>query len=334
MCIDQYCIYEQITLPLHLRLLLWTCPSECDYSCQRSVTVSRLARDPPESIEQFHGKWPFRRVLGVQEPFSVMFSLANLYAHVLGLAALNREVPRTYPLHWYYRLFGYMGLVCWFWSAVFHTRDFMFTERMDYFAAGANVMYGFFLAPVKVWRWYLPTTITATTTAASAHSAVREKASARSAAVLPLQQYHPPPSPLRLRAWAGLCFALYAAHVYYLTFVRWSYSYNMAANIAVGVATNLIWSYFAVRHYSRLKQLWAATPGLIVTWLCLAMSLELLDFPPLWDAIDAHSLWHAATVAPTIAWYHFLIRDAKREIGSGFGDFYASSLSRSNRSKD
>ncbi|RPB22127.1 Per1-like protein [Terfezia boudieri ATCC MYA-4762] len=299
-CIEQNCIYDPTPLPLHLRLLLWTCPTECDYSCQRTVTQLRLESVPQKPIEQFHGKWPFRRVLGIQEPFSVIFSLANLYAHVYGLESLKREVPRSYPLYGYYRLFGYMGLVCWFWSAVFHTRDFRFTERMDYFAAGANVMYGLFLAPVKVWKWYLPSSTS------SAPSAFREKATISGATSTP--------TPLRLHLWALVCFSLYAAHVYYLTCVRWSYTYNMAANVVIGALTNLIWSYFAIRHYSRLKQLWAATPGLIVTWLVLAMSLELLDFPPLWGAIDAHSLWHAATVAPTVMWYGFLIRDAKREV--------------------
>ena len=196
-------------------------------------------------------------------------------------------------------------MVCWFWSAVFHTRDFRFTERMDYFAAGANVMYGFFLAPVKVWKWYLPST----GASSSAPSAVKEKKAALSGASGASST-----TPLLLRLWALLCFSLYCSHVYYLTCVRWSYTYNMAANVVIGALTNVVWSYFAIQHYAKLKQLWAATPGLIVTWLILAMSLELLDFPPIWDAVDAHSLWHAATVAPTLMWYGFLIRDAKREV--------------------
>lgn len=204
-------------------------------------------------------------------------------------------------------------MICWFWSAVFHTRDFRFTERMDYFAAGANVMYGFFLAPVKVWKWYLPST-----PASSAPSAVKEKAAALSGSAPSLSSSSASssssPMSLKLRLWALLCFALYSSHVYYLTCIRWSYTYNMAANVVIGALTNLVWTYFAIKHYAKLKQLWAATPGLIVTWLVMAMSLELLDFPPLWDAIDAHSLWHAATVAPTIMWYGFLIRDARREV--------------------
>jgi hypothetical protein len=39
------------------------------------------------------------------------------------------------------------------------------------------------------------------------------------------------------------------------------------------------------------------------------MSLELFDFPPLGRVIDAHSLWHAATILLANGWYKFLIRD-------------------------
>jgi len=46
----------------------------------------------------------------------------------------------------------------------------------------------------------------------------------------------------------------------------------------------------------------------------LAMSLELLDFPPWMGMVDAHSLWHLGTVLPTVLWYNFLIRDAQEDI--------------------
>jgi hypothetical protein len=41
-----------------------------------------------------------------------------------------------------------------------------------------------------------------------------------------------------------------------------------------------------------------------------AMSLELFDFPPYYRVIDAHSLWHLATIFIARGWYGFLIRDA------------------------
>ena len=58
-------------------------------------------------------------------------------------------------------------------------------------------------------------------------------------------------------------------------------------------------------------KMWTLAPAGIVVWMIVSMSLELLDFPPVWDAIDAHSLWHAATILPTGWWYKFLVKDAR-----------------------
>lgn len=91
----------------------------------------------------------------------------------------------------------------------------------------------------------------------------------------------------------------------------------MAANVVVGVIGNVMWTTYSVRNYDKERKWWAAWPGMIVTWLVVAMSLELLDFPPVGDAIDAHSLWHAATIVPTLWWYHFLVRDARQDVEFG-----------------
>ncbi|KAF8473511.1 Per1-like protein [Kalaharituber pfeilii] len=88
----------------------------------------------------------------------------------------------------------------------------------------------------------------------------------------------------------------------------------MAANVAVGAVTNLLWMYFSMQHYRRLQQLWAAISELIGMWVAMAMSLGLLDFPPIADALDVHALWHAAMVAPMVWRYQFLVGDAKKDM--------------------
>jgi post-GPI attachment to proteins factor 3 len=207
----------------------------------------------------------------MQEPFSVIFSLFNYLAHDMGMAKLRSEIPASYPLRKYYILFGYFGLISWTFSMLFHTRDFPITEKLDYFAAGASVMYGLYYCPIRIFRL---------------HERTKEKRSL-------------------LRAWTTLCICLYVAHVTYLTCWSWDYTYNMAANVVVGVISNILWTWFSVHRYQRLKTLWAAWPGMIVAWVVLAMSLELFDFPPWGGMIDAHSLWHLGTVVPTIWWYRY-----------------------------
>lgn len=254
---------------MHRRLLLWTCPQECDYTCQHIVTERRIARH--ESVTQFHGKWPFIRVLGMQEPMSVLFSLGNMYAHYNGLVQLKTQVPSSYPLRRYYVGFAYIGIVTWICSTVFHIRDFAATEQLDYFAAGAGVLYGMYYAPILVFRL--------------------DKATPRRQSIL--------------RLWTFACCVMYACHVLYLKLWNWDYTYNMAANVVVGLLQNALWTYFSWRRYRETRRIWAIWPGCVVAWLMMAMSLELLDFPPLWGALDAHSLWHLGTILPAAVWYRY-----------------------------
>jgi len=220
-------------------------------------------------VVQYHGKWPFYRFMGIQEPFSVLFSLLNFLAHWQGMARVRESIPAMYPLRPYYLALGYFGLASWIFSMIFHTRDFNLTEKLDYFAAGASVLYGLYYAPIRIFR---------------------------------LDRREPTKQSI-LRFWTMICILLYVAHVSYLTMWRWDYTYNMAANVAVGIAQNLLWSWFSIIRYRKLQKAWAAWPGLIVAWIIMAMSLELFDFPPFGRMIDAHSLWHLGTVVPTVWWY-------------------------------
>jgi hypothetical protein len=264
----------------HRRLLLWDCASECDYTCQHIVTDRRIAAREP--IVQFHGKWPFYRFMGMQEPFSVLCSLGNLWAHYYGLRKIRAHIPASYTLRPFYEWLAGVGIASWVFSSLFHTRDFQLTEELDYFAAGASVLYGLYYTPVRIFRLDRP-------------------------------------SPRRqsiLRAWTLLCGFLYLCHVGYLKFVRWNYTYNMAANVAAGIVQNVLWSYFSIDKYRRSRQSWAIWPGLVVAWVIFAMSMELFDFAPWLGAIDAHSLWHLMTIAPTVLWYNFLIRDARDDMAT------------------
>ncbi|KAI9831568.1 MAG: hypothetical protein M1819_004799 [Sarea resinae] len=278
-CEEVNCGDGKTSLPLHLQLLLWTCSSECDYTCQHIVTENRqhrfMIQDP---VVQYHGKWPFHRLFGMQEPFSVLFSLFNFLAHDQGMNKIRQSIPASYPLRKYYLAFGYFGLASWIFSMIFHTRDFDVTEKLDYFAAGASVLYGLYYTPIRIYRLDLPS------------------------------------KQATLRLWTLFCIALYIGHVSYLTLWSWDYTYNMAANVVVGVVQNLLWSWFSIKRYQRMKRTWAAWPGLIVAWIVLAMSLELLDFPPIGGMLDAHSLWHLGTVGPTIWWYSFLVKDAHDDL--------------------
>jgi hypothetical protein len=58
------------------------------------------------------------------------------------------------------------------------------------------------------------------------------------------------------------------------------------------------------------------TPLALVIVTTMAMMLELLDFAPFARIIDAHSLWHAATIPIALGWWTFLCNDAIELEGS------------------
>lgn len=278
-CENENCASGKTTpIPILHELLLWDCPSECDYTCQHIITDSRVAQS--ERIVQFHGKWPFHRFLGMQEPFSVFFSLLNFLAHQNGLSKIRRNIPESYTMRKYYVLLAYFGMASWVFSMIFHTRDFQLTEELDYFAAGASVLYGLYYTPIRVFRMDLGGKKTKSI----------------------------------LRAWTVLCISLYIAHVTYLKWYAWDYTYNMAANVVAGIIQNVMWSWFSYEKYKASGRAWAMWPGFVVAWVILAMSLELLDFPPWWGYLDAHSLWHLGTVGPTMIFYNFLLKDAQDDM--------------------
>lgn len=233
------------------------------------MTNRRLASSPPLPVVQFHGKWPFRRLLGMQEPASVAFSLGNLWAHLHGRKKMRAHVPASYPLRPWYDALAVVGVAAWTFSAVFHTRDFALTEQLDYFAAGASVLYGLYYTPIRVFRLDRP-------------------------------------SPRRrsvLRAWSLLCVLMYLCHVAYLKGVRWDYTYNMAANVVAGMIQNVLWIWFSYTKYKQTRRPWTVWPGVVVAFVITVMSLELFDFAPLWWTLDAHSLWHLGTIPPTLLMY-------------------------------
>ncbi|XP_046470456.1 post-GPI attachment to proteins factor 3 isoform X1 [Neodiprion pinetum] len=124
--------------PLELRLLLWTCDDNCRYICMWK-TVDYFASQG-WNIPQFYGKWPFARMLGLQEPASVIFSILNFQVHYTMYKKFKQALRPSNPMK---LAWSYLSIVCmngWIWSTVFHARDKTFTEVMDYSCAFAMVL--------------------------------------------------------------------------------------------------------------------------------------------------------------------------------------------------
>ena len=125
--------------------------------------------------------------------------------------------------------------------------------------------------------------------------------------------------------WTLTCILVYIAHVSYLTLSpRFDYTYNILFNLTIGLIHNFLWILYSlpssltvIRRFPpttsvpRSYRPKCATNAAICVALTMgAMALELLDFPPIGKILDAHALWHAATVPIGVLWYEFLIEDA------------------------
>lgn len=278
-----------------------------------------------KGMVQFHGKWVFIRVLGMQEPLSVLFSLLNLAVHLRYLPRLRKMVPDVFPLKMVYLAHGLISCNAWLWSAIFHARDKPFTERMDYFSAGAAILSGFVFTISRLFRLA-------------------------------------PGDPrfmwvLRISGGALLL------HILYLSLAsRFDYTYNMTVNVLLALGHNVLWVIYSLlpglfpdgsndRYRVTKAALRAHKPAsgfstpnggsppapvsskvllpstskkarrrlrLIVLLLTLAAALELLDFPPIVRALDAHALWHLSTVPIAAMWYDWIIEDSQECVSSAF----------------
>lgn len=274
--------------------LFWDCISDCDYQCQQIITKSRI--EDGEEILQFHGKWPFLRLFSMQELFSTLFSIGNFVPHYYGLQKLNDKMrklenrgdTKRLALLRNYTYVAIAGMLAWSSSTIFHWRDLLITEKLDYFFAGGTVLTGFHAIFSRMTR---------------------------------LDQH---PKIARLFSWSvAFIFALHILRLY----IDWSYTYNMRFNIFFGLLQYMLLLLLAYQNYTTLKaQRYGKhagaydrrtsnmfnlcfVPVLLVGSTALAMSLELFDFFVYSWQIDAHALWHMCTIWPSWVLYIFFLQD-------------------------
>lgn len=287
--IYQTCLHQSMQLKCHTeeeleeftnkqslmeKLLWWDCEDDCRYQCMwKSVGEFKSAG---LAIPQFHGKWPFIRIFGVQEPASMIFSLLNLYTHVLGIRLYMSQVDRDTPLYYPSILFSMVSMHAWSWSAIFHTRDFPFTEKMDYFSATAGVIYSIYYCVFRMSLGLFTPTLQ------------RGKVIRKVAAI------------------SLMC--LYIWHVSRLV-TFFDYGYNMFVNVVAGLLNGTLWILYHILTRRKYSHQWMATCAVVGTVGLL--SLELFDFAPVLWIFDAHSLWHLGTVLFPFLWYPFMVKESQ-----------------------
>ena len=127
---------------------------------------------------------------------------------------------------------------------------------------------------------------------------------------------------LRLRSAPALAAAaaplalFLASHFRFMLYVLFDYGYHVKVCIAAGAAQSLLWvGWAAATAPPARRQLYT-----FVLLVNACMLLEVLDFPPLLRAsLDAHALWHLATVPLVYLFYRFIVSDITSAAGSAPG---------------
>lgn len=306
--------------PLALRLWRWDCAADCAYLCMWQVEGSRPAGT---AVQKYYGKWPFVRLLGMQEPASVLFSLLNLAAHVLCLVRFRRlcrtqrRQQRLLPKSSHVEAAAGDG------RGSSSSGGLSSPAGSAAWAHNTHALAATAVSPPSpypyAWLWagYMLLSINAWLWSAVFHSRdtrLTERLDYFSAATLiffnlflSVVRVGRLRSRVAQAAVAAPLLLFLASHFRFMLLVLFDYGYHVKVCIVAGAAQSLLWLLWAVASAP-------PPPGRrpllsFILFVNTCMALEVLDFPPIWRVLDAHSLWHAATVPLVYLFYRFIQAD-------------------------
>ena len=250
--------------PITSKLFFWSFDAECKYQCMHIYSLRGMSKNP----QKYYGKWPFIRIFGMQEFFSVIFSLATLVIHDMGYANFVKHVPTNSskkPDLYLYRSFYYLGIAAWLASAVFHARDTVYTQFFDYSLALANVMYMTYIAIVRTF--------------------LSEN--------------------MKMQAFLAKGLSLYwIGHYYYMQAYSFDYGWNMKVNILFSIVHGIAWGVWLWRNHPLNKRI--SNLVWFFFWALLSFAMASLDFSPFYGLVDSHALWHMFLICAVYHYWSFL----------------------------
>eukprot|EP00798_Chlamydomonas_sp_ICE-L_P032237 gene32237-16802_t len=321
--------------PWYLRLTRWDCLDDCHYQCMRLIEQLKAAHPPGQvkglgrskhAVVKYFGKWPFTRVLGVQEICSVLLSLGNLAAHVVCMCTLlprllgrsqGRNAAPTHPSGPAWQDGNTISTSNI--SNGITSNGIMSTSPSTISASssgGAPADAGKYAYPYAwVWIGYGLVSMNSWLMSSVFHSRdtwLTERLDYCSVDVtvafsLIAVFTRSLGTKRQLSAFVAsmLVVAGLMYHLHYMLFIKFDYGLNVQICIVLGLAQAVLWVTWSqlTRHPHRFQLL------RFLLLLHAAMLLEILDFPPIFKLLDAHAAWHATTIPLTFMFYKFVHAD-------------------------
>eukprot|EP00041_Stephanoeca_diplocostata_P012324 m.206842 g.206842 ORF g.206842 m.206842 type:complete len:363 (-) comp18908_c0_seq29:2768-3856(-) len=275
--------------------LLWCCADECRYQCMWKIETDKRQESQTFTTVQYFGKWPFARFLGVQEPASTLFSAVHFVIHWKASryfyrtfctsqthGVINFAVQAKRVL---WRVYGMLWMFVWVSACAFHVRDTPTTEKFDYYSATVAITSTVLLSLLSILSETMATA-----------SAARFQA-------------------LRVLG-VGLTVGFVGCCCWHIVSMAtapfFDYGYHGKFNAAFVCMLIPIWGSWWWVNRGLRKYAWK--PALFSVLLPMFGALELLDFPPIGDTLDAHSLWHGLTIPCALLWWSFVMDDMRYEV--------------------
>jgi len=215
--------HDNTHLDFPLRLLGWSSLDDCKYKCMFMHTKKRMENGL--HILKYHGKWPFTRFLGIQEPASTLFSFFNMLSHVIGWNAYKSIVPTDYEFYHVTRLQFWVNVIGWLGAVIFHTRDLYWTERLDYLGATLIIAISVFSCLCRLV------------------GKVNNKITFVGGILITV---------------------LFGQHIYYMNFIKFDYGYNMKFMVCVGICNLLVWLLWCIKNWKQRRYVWKCMFTLLV----------------------------------------------------------------------
>eukprot|EP00759_Apiculatamorpha_spiralis_P017836 PhF_6_TR23946/c0_g1_i1/m.33508 len=275
-CLDE-CKNQLPFTPNWIEIItFWTHTESCEYTCMRKDVALRESQNQP--AVQYYGSWGFRRVLGLEEFGSVVFSLIHCYIHTVHGKRTWSVFPQG-PRRIAWRLFVVLWAHGWFWSAMYHARHKHLFMIFDYMGAQAALMGSLYFAAIYTLPILTRTTVS-------------------------------------FMVFTGLAAGAYVYHAIRMLFVKFDYGVNMNVGIAIGVTHHLLYAQSGVRSFFGRGGMSPPQKTMLVAVFIItsAALFEIYDFPPiLFETTDAHAMWHFATIPAALLWYKFATYHLKQD---------------------
>jgi len=183
------------------------CQDRCIYNAHYECTEHNWSRGGLKTFKLF-GRWPMKRVWIFEEFASMVFCTLSVITHLYLLRKYSKATKPAddgsngYGFQTAFKLYYILWSITFFCASIFHTKDTLLTERLDYYSAIVAIIYTNYATWLRVF-WIKK----------------------------PLWQFL-----------LALPFVFYTTyHLYYMQFVSFDYGYNIIVVIVVGIINSLLW---------------------------------------------------------------------------------------------